>query len=406
MHPFQVTMIVSATVLVLLTALFLIIRTMPSRPGIEWWIAAASVQGVAYLLALIFYGSENTIEADMAFFSLQTIVDQAIMIGTLLFVGVPINLKRWILAPIAIIAVLCGLLLAGQESLAIFVFAVTASAVFIYPAILIFRAKFKQKSITLTAVLFSAVGIHWLDYPFLGRNPDYAHIGFMIGMALAVSIFFSLAVLALLQFRDQTKASELRAIYAATHDPLTGLYNRSYLDTLFAQYVDDADLKQQRFMLLYLDLDGFKAVNDSCGHKSGDLVLATIAQRMEKHLADDGDAVRIGGDEIVVLMRLSGEHRLDKAYQSTRSLLDLIEQPIVDGQQQHQISASIGACCYQPKQANKNLDDLISCADKLMYKAKQSGGKCVFFDEYQPEAVLVKRVVPLKRRIEAPSELA
>ena len=94
MHPFQVTMIVSATVLVLLTALFLIIRTMPSRPGIEWWTASSAFQCVAYLLALIFYGSEKTIEADMAFFSLQTIVDQAIVIGTLLFVGVPIKLKR------------------------------------------------------------------------------------------------------------------------------------------------------------------------------------------------------------------------------------------------------------------------------------------------------------------------
>lgn len=342
----------------------------------------------------------------MAFFSLQTIVDQAIAIGTLLFVGVPIKLKRWILAPVVIITVLCTLLLAGMESLAVFLFAATASAVFIYPAILIFRAKFNKKSITTAAVLFFAVGIHWLNYPFLGRNPDYAHIGFMIGMVLAVSIVLTLALLALLQFRDHTKASELQAIYAATHDPLTGLYNRSYLDTLFTQYVDDADLKQQRFILLYLDLDGFKAVNDSYGHKSGDLVLATIAQRMEKHLVDDGDAVRIGGDEIVVLMRLSGEHRLDKAYQSTRSLLDLIEQPIVDGQQRHQISASIGACCYQPKQANKNLDDLISCADKLMYKAKQAGGKCVFFDEYQPQAASTKRVVPLKRRIEAPSEPA
>lgn len=170
--------------------------------------------------------------------------------------------------------------------------------------------------------------------------------------------------------------------------------------------MDDADQKQQRFMLLYLDLDGFKAVNDRYGHKSGDLVLATIAERMEKSLADDGDAIRIGGDEIVVLLRLSGEYCLEKTYQSARSLLDLIEQPITDGQQKHQISASIGACCYQPKQANKNLDDLISCADKLMYKAKQSGGKCVFFDEYQPEAVLGKRVVSLKRRIEAPSEPA
>jgi len=406
MHPFQVTMIVSATVLVLLTALFLIIRTMPSRPGIEWWTASSAFQCVAYLLALIFYGSEKTIEADMAFFSLQTIVDQAIVIGTLLFVGVPIKLKRWILAPVVIITVLCTLLLAGMESLAVFLFAATASAVFIYPAILIFRAKFNKKSITTAAVLFFAVGIHWLNYPFLGRNPDYAHIGFMIGMALAVSIVLTLALLALLQFRDHTKASELQAIYAATHDPLTGLYNRSYLDTLFAQYVDDADQKQQRFMLLYLDLDGFKAVNDRYGHKSGDLVLATIAQRMERSLADDGDAIRIGGDEIVVLLRLSGELCLEKTYQSARGLLNLIEQPITDGQQKHQISASIGACCYQPKQANKNLDDLISCADKLMYKAKQSGGKCVFFDEYQSEASSTKRIVPLKRRIEAPSELA
>jgi len=222
--------------------------------------------------------------------------------------------------------------------------------------------------------------LHWLDFPLLGRIEWFAPIGFMVGMFLVVAIFLCLAVLALLQFKSHTKESERRAIEAAIHDPLTGLYNRSHLDVLFSSYAEEAEHIQRPFILLYFDLDGFKYVNDTYGHAAGDLILTTVAKRMSKWLGSKGDAVRVGGDELIVLTRLRAEFSKANALNAAQRLLNLIEQPIVDGENKYLVSASVGGCCYGLP--NTGLEEMITEADALMYKAKKAGGHRIYFSEF------------------------
>lgn len=382
MHPFQVTMIVSSTSLILITALLFIIRTMPSRKGVGWWTSAAMLQSFAYLLQMLFHNEAQTVSSVLIFYLLQTTVNHLLIVGALIFIRHEPNLRLWLAIPVFMLACSTFLSLTGQSFLAVLVFATENALAFLILAHAIYESRHVANQSTKALGIFSIlVGIHWLDYPLLGHLEWFATIGFIIGMTLAVGIFMSLAAMALLQFREHTKQSEARAIYTAEHDPLTGLYNRSSLDNLYEHYVAESVKNDRTFIALYLDLDGFKAVNDQYGHKSGDLILVTVAKRLEKWLGDKGDAVRIGGDEIIVLCRLRGVYSQQSAYKSARLLLDMIELPIVDGKNIHKISSSIGGCGYQPGVMTPTLDEMIQCADNHMYMSKHVGGHCIFIKE-------------------------
>lgn len=405
MHPFEVTMIVSSTSLVLITVLFLVIRTMPSRRGIGWWTSASALQSIAYVLQMLFHDQEKTVAGDLTFFVLQTTVNHLLVIGTMLFVGEKINFRLWFTVPSTMLLAAAALSLYGQPFLSVLLFATENAAAFILLAYSIYKIRNKvNKSTKMAGLLCFIVGVHWLDFPFLGHLEAFATIGFILGITLAIGIFLSLSAMALLQFREHTKRSEERAIYSANHDPLTGLYNRSSLDKLYDEYVEEAEKNNLCFIVLYLDLDGFKAVNDKFGHKAGDMLLITVAKRLEKWLGDKGDAIRIGGDEIIVLSRLRGTYSEQSAYKSARLLLDMIELPIVDGKDIHNISSSIGGCSYQPGIITPTLDEMIQCADDHMYKSKQAGGHCIFLKESNdltPETKsLIKPQLPfgLKRK--------
>ena len=378
MHPFEVTMIVNATSLMLITALLLIIRTMPSRNGVGWWTCAAVLQSLGYVLQLLFYEQGKTIASELTFFLLQTTVSYLMVIGTLIFIEHKVNLPRWVGAPILMLASTITLSLIGQSFLGLLLFAVANGGSFLILAFAIFKNSAPINTSTkIMGVLSVIVGFHWLDYPLLGHIEWFAPIGFILGMTLALGMFLSLSAMALTQFREHTKLSEARAIYTAEHDALTGLYNRSCLSKLYDQYVAEAEKNNLSFLVLYLDLDGFKAVNDKFGHKAGDMLLITVANRLEKWLGNRGDAIRIGGDEIIVLSRLRRAYSEESAYKSARLLLDMIEFPIVDGKNVHRISSSIGGCSYQPNILIPTLDEMIGCADKKMYISKQAGGHCI-----------------------------
>ena len=270
MHPFEVTMIVSSTSLILITTLFFVIRTMPSRKGIDWWTSAAMLQSFAYVLQMLFYDQEKTVASEMVFFILQTTVNHLLVIGILLFIGLKSNFRLWLGAPSLMLVSTVVLSVSGQSFLSLLLFATENAAAFIFAAYSINKIRHDVNKSTKTTGLFCLlVGIHWLDYPFLSHLETFAVFGFIIGMTLAVGIFMSLSAMALLQFRDHTKRSEERAIYSAGHDELTGLYNRSCLSKLYDQYVEDAEKNNSSFVALYLDLDGFKAVNDRVWSQGG-----------------------------------------------------------------------------------------------------------------------------------------
>lgn len=157
--------------------------------------------------------------------------------------------------------------------------------------------------------------------------------------------------------------------YLALHDPLTGLANRSLLNEHVNSSIHRADRLQQSFALLFIDLDGFKAINDNYGHDAGDALLITIAHRLEERVRGVDCCARIGGDEFVILFDEVASQAL--AVELAQSLLALIAKPLPWSGEELQVSASIGVALY-PRDGD-SAGSLLIQADHAMYHAKASG---------------------------------
>ena len=155
----------------------------------------------------------------------------------------------------------------------------------------------------------------------------------------------------------------------ATHDALTGLPNRVLLHLQLAETLDRARHLQRQVAILFIDLDRFKNVNDSLGHRIGDELLRMIGRRLELALRKGDFLARLGGDEFTVL--LEDLNDAEGAAQVATKLLDVIQQPYwVHGHAVH-VSASIGLSIFPDD--GDDPDTLLKNADVAMYRAKEAG---------------------------------
>ncbi len=182
----------------------------------------------------------------------------------------------------------------------------------------------------------------------------------------AVSLFAEQAATAIgkarLYERSQLQAEELAR--AATHDALTGLANRAALDARMAQTAGAQTL-------LFLDLDGFKEVNDELGHAAGDEVLVAVAGRLQS-CVDGGDMVsRFGGDEFAIL--LAGVRNEEAACSVAARVLAALHEPIGVQSRRVAIDASIGIAVPI---AGQDAEELLRQADRALYAAKAAGKGC------------------------------
>ena len=386
-YNIQLVMLICATALFVTTGVLLIIRTMPSRDGIGWWVLSSALQCLSYTLGYSFFGVEETPQSLSTFYIIQMSVVLTMCIGMLEYVDIKVSVLRRLAVLGITSAYIISIMLDGNNTYAICIFVTYMSLNAFHASISILRSKESMLLLKAAALLLFGMGVHWLDYPYTVNIEWFVPIGFLIGSAFAMGIFFSLATAALLQFKKITNDSEQRAIWAAIHDPLTGLYNRSHLDTLYEQYKSKADSGKGSFVLLYIDLDGFKGINDTYGHKAGDVILTVMAKRLQRWLGKKGDAIRIGGDELVVVNTLRSDSSTDIIYgtSAAEAVLGLLEEPIIDGENVYNISGSIGGCYYKSEYCC--MDDMLSKADELMYSAKNSGGRCVHFEE-APERII------------------
>ncbi len=186
----------------------------------------------------------------------------------------------------------------------------------------------------------------------------------------------------------QLASAREKARHFATHDQLTGLANRSLFHDRLAQALSDANRSRQRLAVLFVDLDGFKAINDTLGHAVGDGLLRTIARRIASCLRETDTAARLGGDEFAVLLtNLTAE--IDAATVA-RKLIEQLAAPIQFRSQANAIRCSIGIAT-SPRDA-RDADDLLKRADTAMYHAKESGGGRFEFYTEQMNAAIQKRV--------------
>ena len=157
--------------------------------------------------------------------------------------------------------------------------------------------------------------------------------------------------------------------YIATHDQLTDLPNRARLYDYLNNAVYEAKLFKRQMAVLFIDLDGFKAVNDSFGHRAGDQLLISVAERLMNCVTESDIVARMGGDEFtVILSNLSGP---EKAAETAAKILYALRQPVALETASVQVQASIGISLY-PGQVD-DAESLLIQADQAMYAVKESG---------------------------------
>jgi diguanylate cyclase (GGDEF)-like protein/PAS domain S-box-containing protein len=177
----------------------------------------------------------------------------------------------------------------------------------------------------------------------------------------------------------ERKKLEQQLTYSAFHDTLTGLPNRSLLterlQQAFFRYKRDADSK---FALLFVDLDKFKAINDTYGHEVGDMLLQAVAERMANSVRESDTPARLAGDEFVIL--LSDIKDSENAMCFADRLLNKLSEPVMAGDKELHPGVSIGVCLAAER--HKDFSEVLRDADVALYKAKTLGRSCaVLFDQ-------------------------
>jgi len=160
------------------------------------------------------------------------------------------------------------------------------------------------------------------------------------------------------------------------HDNLTKLPNRTLLDDRLNQAINKAAREQGHFALMFCDLDGFKAINDSLGHHVGDLMLVEVARRISSVMRAQDTVARLGGDEFVMLVELK---QPDDAVTVADKLVKIINQSFHIEKHDLRVSASIGIAIYPDDGSSRH--DLVINADAAMYHTKRSGRNGYHFFE-------------------------
>lgn len=168
----------------------------------------------------------------------------------------------------------------------------------------------------------------------------------------------------------QKKAAQDKVSYLAYHDALTNLPNRTLFMDRFQQALVSARRTQNPLALAFMDLDGFKAVNDTHGHAAGDFLLELLSEKMKACLREDDTLARLGGDEFLLLLQGQLDQRTTE--QVLQRLLETAREPIEWKGRLLEVSVSIGACFINGLSL-KSSEDYITEADTAMYFAKKQG---------------------------------
>ncbi len=190
----------------------------------------------------------------------------------------------------------------------------------------------------------------------------YDHPAFPIWNALVRLGFFLTVALLMSALRDRLSTEQR----LARIDVLTGLMNARAFTEQLEHDLALAERTAAPLTLVYLDLDDFKAINDTCGHAEGDRVLRAIGQALIKATRRSDSVARIGGDEFAVILPATD---INGAEIVIAKLRELLSEPPADGE--HHVTCSIGAVAFQEQPSGPQ--EAIAAADRLMYEAKSRG---------------------------------
>ncbi|WP_417697790.1 putative bifunctional diguanylate cyclase/phosphodiesterase [Psychromonas sp.] len=192
------------------------------------------------------------------------------------------------------------------------------------------------------------------------------------------------------------QVSEQKLAYQATHDSLTGLPNRSYSLEKLNHAIDYSQRTHKKVLLMYIDLDNFKQINDTLGHAAGDKILIETSQRLRSALRKTDTVARLSGDEFMVV--INDLEDLEQATEIAFKIHHLFEQPFQIDKHLFHTSSSIGLAIY-PDDAD-DAETLLKCADMALYKVKGNGRKNFsFFESKMNDEVNRKVAVNLRLHV-------
>lgn len=172
----------------------------------------------------------------------------------------------------------------------------------------------------------------------------------------------------------ERRLAEEATAHLALHDPLTDLPNRRLLGDRLGLALSRAKREGTAVAVLYLDLEGFKAVNDEFGHEAGDHLLGAVARRLQGCLRKADTAARLGGDEFVVVLEGVGSE--GEALASAERIAQVLKEPFLVGGSQRTVTASVGIALSSPPH-HEHPEKLLRYADLAMYRSKREGNVCV-----------------------------
>ena len=167
----------------------------------------------------------------------------------------------------------------------------------------------------------------------------------------------------------QRQQSDARTLYLAYHDALTGLGNRVMFRESAQRALEVSRVTRSPFAIFFIDLDGFKGVNDTLGHSVGDGLLKALAARLRDNLPDGVQLARLGGDEFGVLQTPC--HNVDSAIKIANLIIDTVGAPVLVDTHPLAVAASVGVAVSHGDE--ENIDEMLKAADLAMYRAKEDG---------------------------------
>ena len=199
-------------------------------------------------------------------------------------------------------------------------------------------------------------------------HPHYSKVQLFIGVLpfLSAFVFMYFSERRNEKLHKALEAQKERYAYAARHDPLTRLPNREHFFSSLEEAIREADEKGEKLAILFIDFDNFKMINDTYGHRMGDLVLRHCARHLKQMFLPHETLARFGGDEFAAILHGAGNRpALEKRIQK---LLELSRHPVSDGTHTIRVTFCVGCSIYPDD--SRDLNELLEQADQAMYLAK------------------------------------
>jgi len=211
---------------------------------------------------------------------------------------------------------------------------------------------------------------------------------FIEDSAAPIKNYEGIVIGAVLVFHDvtKTKAMSQQLVWQATHDSLTGLLNRNHFESNLRRLLVDAEKHQTEHAMLYLDLDQFKLVNDTCGHIAGDELLRQLSRLLQSQLRDTDNLARLGGDEFGVLLENQSQEEVNDVAERLRKMVE--EYVFVWKEKSFRVGISVGVVYIDEN--SKNLTTVLSEADMACYIAKDSGRNRIHVHKPDDEEVALR----------------